>query len=52
MVRPPEIATSTQATPPDQTQSIIYQPRERPPEYNDWTSSRKAHWRKKFERNH
>jgi len=36
----------------DQTQLAIYQPRERPPEYNDWTSSKKANWRKKFERNH
>jgi hypothetical protein len=46
----------TPATPPttlqDQTQLAIYQTRERPPEYNDWTSSKKAHWRKKFERNH
>ncbi len=41
----------TPATPPttlqDQTQLAIYQTRERPPEYNDWTSSKKANWRKK-----
>jgi len=37
-------------TPPDQTQPVVYQPRERPPEYNEWSYSKKANWRKKFEK--
>ena len=50
----PQLATplTPLTTPPDQTQAIIYQSRERPPEYNDWTNSKKANWRRKFERNH
>ena len=51
----PQLVTPTLTpltTPLDQTQPVIYQPRERPPEYNDWTNSKKANWRRKFERSH
>ena len=48
----PQLVTplTSLTTPPDQTQPLVYQPRERPPEYNEWSYSKKANWRKKFEK--